>query len=105
MNEDSRELIVGLNLYLLQTISQLAKSDIADAILCFGIGRDTAEKLAMLNPAQLYELSRSPSFMFVVDQERINKALKDRQDSQGYGSMHDEIVRISSLLRKEEDHA
>ncbi len=89
--------VMQLNLYILQTISQLARADVAEAMLRFEISKDTAEALAKLNTAELFEISKSPVFLFEINQDSIINALKDREQGHGYRSMQKMIANISAL--------
>ncbi len=99
MMEDPRDLVVQLNLYFLQVISQLAKNDIADAMLRFEIPREIVEGIAKLNTAEIFELSKSPTFLFDINQNSILNALKDREQGNGFRNMHDSITSIASMLK------
>lgn len=97
--EDPRELVVQLNLYILQTISQLARNDIVDAMLRFEISREIAEGISNLNTASLYEIAKCPTFLFSIDQKGIMEAVKDREQGHGFRSMQSSIKSISALIR------
>jgi flagellar transcriptional activator FlhD len=102
MLQDQRDLVTALNLYILQIIAQIARDDLADACLRFGIGEDVARELASLNPAQLFEISRSPRFFFSVDEGLIRASMKDMAAGNGYGRMHKSITDITQLIQRGE---
>lgn len=98
MLQDPRDLVTALNLYVLQVISEIARADVADACLRFGVEEEVAKKLAALNPAQIFEMSRSPRFFFAVDENLVRASLKDIAAGDGYGRMHESIANISKLM-------
>lgn len=99
MSQEPRDLVVALNMYILGVISQIAKENVEDAMLRFGIDRATAVELSNLNLAEIFEIARSPTFLFKIDQDSIKDALKDRNLGTGYKKMHNSIVGIAALLK------
>lgn len=99
MTQESRDLVVALNLYILQIISQVAKEDVAEAMIRFGVSQIIAEELSEMNVAEIFEISRAPSFLFKVDQSGLVSALKDRRKSTEYEGIHNAIVNMSTLIR------
>ncbi len=100
MPPEAKDLVVTLNLYILQTIVDIARNrGIAEAELTFGIERDLVVRLYNLSLPSLSEIASSPAFLFSVNGEAIRNAVKDRHDGQGYRSMHHEIARLSAMTR------
>jgi hypothetical protein len=100
MTHNSLGPVEGLNLYILQTIVDLAQVLPADAMLRFGITRASVERLLKLNPAELLEVARSPSFLFAVDEKQIIAALDDHEKGTGYENMAATTSAIARALSR-----
>jgi hypothetical protein len=102
MTQEPRDWVVALNLYVLQTLCQIAKEEPAEAMIRFGVGKEVAVMLSGMNVAEIFEISRSPTFLFRIDQDGLLGALKDRKTGVGYNGIHDAIVNMAALMKEEE---
>ncbi len=102
MIQESRDLVVALNLYILQTIAQVAKEEIAQAMIRFGVSQTIAEELSLMNVAEIFEISRAPTFLFRIDQSGLVSALKDRRKGTEYEGIHNAIINMAALIKLKE---
>ncbi len=100
MTHNSLGPVEGLNLYILQTIIDLARILPADAMLRFGITRASVERLLKLNSVELLDIAQSPSFLFLVDEKQINAALNDHEKGTGYENMAATTSAIARALSR-----
>lgn len=84
---DPNQLTTEGNLHLCGLISFAAKIDPIHTAKMYRLSEDTVHKLAALTLPQILRISKSPSFLFTVDEERLKALLKDEASGTGYGSM------------------
>lgn len=89
--------MVGMNLYLLQTMAEIARGDVHEACVRFGITLEVAHKLAQSAPPVLLQIAQSPRCVWTVENDVLKGALRGIERAHESPQVHESIVMLTRM--------